>query len=352
MSAKKKTSFEMAAMHHKKGELSLAMYYYLLAGRLRKNVNHPLALDARSIIHILDIIERTHSIHFCLYLYDLIIAENIDNFDMCVRLIKILIPHGYFDKVAVLFERIDKYPEAKKLTHIQRLRKYVRFMLSDQRIVKFKYKDQIFNFFISGENVGLDVFLTSGEFFEEEELAYSLSLLPKNPVIIDIGANAGTHSVYWAKMAGAVKIFPFEPNPMMLPALMVNAKLNGADSIIFDHLGYAVGAKKGLVTLQNHDEYLGAVVSQFKSDPKGKTPCVALDSIFKDKVDFIKIDVEGAEEDVIKGAKKLLTAHKPILMIEINNKRQEHMLPILASFGYKVLKEFKGHGYSNFFLKA
>jgi FkbM family methyltransferase len=158
--------------------------------------------------------------------------------------------------------------------------------------------------------------------------------------VIDIGANVGFLSLEMAQVAKG-KIFCFEPNPYTFSKLVDLVSLNKTKGSDFNFICAAVGNNSNFVNFYvSERDYLGVMSSQVQTDPDAKlikVPIVSLDDFFNEQelnIDFIKIDVEGAELFVLKGATQLLKKFAPKLLIEIHG-------PFLHSFGYTVSDLFK-----------
>lgn len=123
-----------------------------------------------------------------------------------------------------------------------------------------------------------------------------------NGIVVDIGANIGTFSVF-AACQGAI-VYAVEPEPNNIKSLLKNIDLNRMNSRII-HLPYAISDKKGIANIS--DEGGGSTI---KDDLKlgTKVEMMPLNSLFKlydiDSVDVLKIDVEGSEGDIILHASK------------------------------------------------
>lgn len=167
--------------------------------------------------------------------------------------------------------------------------------------------------------------------------------------IVDVGANIGLLSLEIAKTANG-GIYCFEPNPYTFSKLVEFVGLNNKNKD-FKFVCAAVGEKSGFTDFYvSERDYLGVMSSQVNTDPSAKlikVPVISLDDYFDGKtikIDFIKIDVEGAELFVLKGAEKILKEDSPMLLIEIHG-------PFLHRFGYTVSDFFEyvyGLGYKSY----
>lgn len=130
-------------------------------------------------------------------------------------------------------------------------------------------------------------------------------------VVIDVGASVGLHMVALARAVGpSGRVEAFEAEPRLAPFLERTMRLNGLTQVRLHKL--AVGAKNGTATFHvantiGHSS-LYALTGPDSVREKVKVPLKQLDAVIPagTQVDLIKIDVEGAELDVLRGAKRLL----------------------------------------------
>ena len=150
--------------------------------------------------------------------------------------------------------------------------------------------------------------------------------IPTGGVVIDVGACIGDHTLSYAKMVGpSGTVFAFEPNKEAYSCLHHN--MLPWKNVV--RLWMALGAKNSTgesVPSRTEPENLGAV-SILESE-HGDIKIRALDDLcqFTPRIDFIKIDAEGSEPDIIAGAMQTLARLKPVLLVEINR-------PLLAERG-------------------
>jgi FkbM family methyltransferase len=150
-----------------------------------------------------------------------------------------------------------------------------------------------------------------------------------------------------------------EPNPTALAYLKINVALNNCHNTII--VPKAVSDRRGVVKLriprpaeEGHIPPSASIVWSFKEaleiDVEVDTLDNIVDEVGLDTVDFIKIDVEGAEGLVVKGAERTLKRAKAIL-IEIWPENT-WIISHLQALGYKLAKVVDHHGYKNYlFLK-
>lgn len=157
-----------------------------------------------------------------------------------------------------------------------------------------------------------------GRFYEPEELLLMRDHLPEGGTFLDIGANVGNHSLYAGLFCKARKIIPFEPNPLAYRLLILNIVMNDLQGhTVFDYVGYGASDvdREGFAMTERHKN-LGAA----KMVPgEGKIATLRPDDFLHDETpDFIKIDVEGMEMDVLRGLQKTIRRTRPVLLVEVD----------------------------------
>ena len=173
--------------------------------------------------------------------------------------------------------------------------------------------------------------------YEWEELAISHSVVSKSVRVIDVGANVGNHSMYWAVHSGA-EVEAFEPEGMALDMLRRNIERNGLSSKIAVN-PTALGAVAGRGRLREKHGNLGASHLEMTApadDLDGSEVSVAcLDSYSFRNVGLIKIDVEGMEIDVIRGARETLRRERPVVWAELLTSDAARVVQLeLTDLGY------------------
>ena len=181
------------------------------------------------------------------------------------------------------------------------------------------------------------------DFFEEELLYYIFFVWGdgkirdylKDKVVLDIGANIGNHTLYFSRICNAKLVYAFEPNKIVYDILNRNIEINNAGDIVKTFNG-GVGRSKGCGNISFFDtQNMGR--TQICEAEKGEIEIIAIDDfIFEEKVGLIKIDVEGMELDVIKGALSTIVKYKPCIMVEVwkESGNIEKLRDILEPLGY------------------
>lgn len=139
-------------------------------------------------------------------------------------------------------------------------------------------------------------------------------------VVLDIGANTGVHSMAVADVA--TEVHAVEPWPPVLGRMRTMIERNGIDNIVVHPVGYA--AEEGtLPFFVPPDANLGAGSFSSDSSPEpGETielPLVRGDADLAgvDRVDVVKIDIQGYEKPALAGLRETLTANRPFVVMEL-----------------------------------
>jgi len=180
---------------------------------------------------------------------------------------------------------------------------------------------------------------TYGE-YGEIEADFLRRLLRPGAVVIEAGANMGTHTQVLSRVVGPSGfVYAYEPQRIVFQTLCANLALNSMVNV--DARCAAVGAKAGYVLIPDFDyaregNFGGIEISKF---PEGrKVPKVTLDADLElTRLDLIKIDVEGMELDVLKGAEQLLQQFAPALYVENDRKeKSEALICYLLAANYQL----------------
>ena len=173
----------------------------------------------------------------------------------------------------------------------------------------------------------------------EPELAILHELVPIGCTAIDVGANRGYYS--WALASVAASVEAFEPNPLL--AKFAKAKLGRKARVhevaLSDHGGTATLyiPRRASGSSLHITGNLGNVYPQ-KSVDQIQVRLATLDSYSFKNVGFIKIDVEGAEMEVLAGARETIRSNRPTMLIEllagIHADHLARIEQIKSDFGY------------------
>lgn len=210
------------------------------------------------------------------------------------------------------------------------------------------------------EGIDLAIFLF-GRFEPKTVRTYS-KLIKPGYTVLDIGANIGAHTLNMANLVGPNgRVIAFEPTEFAYSKLLENIKLNQFlsscikpyqvmlvrdDGIVPDEFifsSWPVGAKSG------EEAYMHPVHCGMYKSTKNAT-AYRLDTFLNERgisrVDFIKLDVDGYECDVLAGAKATIATCKPILILELapsilesHGESLTALIDSLRSMGYELYHE-------------
>ncbi len=160
-------------------------------------------------------------------------------------------------------------------------------------------------------------------------------------VAIEVGANIGVHTQALSRVVGERGIvLAFEPQRLSFQTLCANLAINSITNVFAYNLAVSQSASEILVPELDYSKQNNFGGISLENVQKGiRISAIPLDSLQSQlrKVDFIKIDVEGMEQEVLLGAKEILALHKPVLYIE--NDRQEKsqkLIELLWNLGYTL----------------
>ena len=155
-------------------------------------------------------------------------------------------------------------------------------------------------------------------------------------IVIDVGANVGSHSICFSKTADTV--YAFEPHPITFENLCANLLINMSSNVI--PMNYALVSYNGDTMFYDFDittkHYsMGA----YAGNGTLRLPMRTIDSFAFSPVMFIKMDIEGGEFEALKGANYTLQRESPIVYVEIH---KPELIPLIDEFmetrGYITLE--------------
>ena len=177
---------------------------------------------------------------------------------------------------------------------------------------------------------------------EPQATRYLQSILRPEWTVVDIGANIGYYALQEAQRVRTV--IAIEPTPESYGILADNVKLNGYRNVHVYCL--AVGDREGEVGFCLSRACNWNSVTEGQGDIK--VPMMTLDKFLAGaRVDFVRMDVEGYEMNILKGMEGILQKQKPRMFLEIHRDKlrgygntQREVMGYLASFGYGIEQSF------------
>ncbi len=163
---------------------------------------------------------------------------------------------------------------------------------------------------------------SAGEFYESPFLESLSGILSGDGMVVDVGAHIGNHTIYFARILG-LRVVAFEPNPEAYRMLLANVAANYVADLVECH-NMAVSDVEGTVRMYPSDVSNAgsmAVTEEGSTDaPDGIEVLAAPLDTFHARLEgctFLKIDVEGHEAAVLRGANRVLQTYSPALSVEV-----------------------------------
>lgn len=163
---------------------------------------------------------------------------------------------------------------------------------------------------------------------------------------LDVGANVGNHSLYFASRFK--RVLSFEPNPLTFKLLEVNVALNGASNVTPFRMG--LGADNSELPFvsperanfgEGHFLQAGETAAAVERLPVVKADDHLMQVAREDRIALVKIDVEGFELEVITGMKETLSQFGPVVIFEAN--------PEKGATGAAIARALSEIGYGHFY---
>ena len=222
-----------------------------------------------------------------------------------------------------LFRKVAKLLTGKVLARLPLVRRLFYFLyrwLAPKGIILIKVREH--KMYVDARDMGpAKTLLTHGS-WERGTTKVFEDIIQKGMVVLDIGANIGYFTLIAAKLVGEEgKVFAFEPEPYNFDLLVRNIKLNSYHNVF--PAQKAIAGKNGRAILFLDKTRWGrhslsrANVRDFSGNSV-EVDVQTLDDFVKDfgdRVDFAKIDVQGAESAVIQGMENIIDSNKNLKMV-------------------------------------
>jgi FkbM family methyltransferase len=218
-------------------------------------------------------------------------------------------------------------------------------------------------FTINGSVIRLDESLRRWKFDSElDMLKYIGKGLGPDDIFVDIGANFGLHTLYASTiLKNGGQVYAFEPLPQNIALLEKHIRLNKRSNVTIFKGAVSNSDKEYLEFYFPEEDFLqtGALKPHTGASNKIQVKNHRLDDLadqWNKPVKLIKIDVEGAEMDVLKSAKNILSKWHPDLLIEIHGfalpnfgYTSDQLLKFLTDLGYTEERYQIGKSQDNYF---
>jgi FkbM family methyltransferase len=189
------------------------------------------------------------------------------------------------------------------------------------------------------EDLGLVTLMSGG--FELPETEWLLARMRPGTAAVDVGANVGMFTVPLATRAR--RVLALEPAPSNVERLEANLRRNGLTNV--DVRPVAAGERTGTLVLRLGDDSMFHSTTEV-GEGRGTGDELEVEATTVDaewraagspEVSVVKVDVEGGEPPVLRGASELLAAQRPALLLEVGTPERLHELEsILGPHGYRA----------------
>lgn len=179
-------------------------------------------------------------------------------------------------------------------------------------VITRRLGSQSFNIETFGDGDPFTAAIVDG--YGDELHNFCVANMSADAVAIDIGANLGLTACILSQVAR--RVVAFEPSPMVFEKLLHNLMANGVGNVEAHQM--AVGSNAGEVRFDGTSAF-GHVVEDGGTAVPVDTVDALVAQLGLDRVDFIKIDVEGFEPHVLEGARRTIERFDPIIYMEFNS---------------------------------
>ncbi|NVM04160.1 MAG: FkbM family methyltransferase [Candidatus Helarchaeota archaeon] len=243
----------------------------------------------------------------------------------------------------------------KNLYHIPKASIFNYFSGYIKRKIRLISKDRIIIKKIDGINYELhlnqliDSSIYYSGCFEIETTNAIKKILKPGMIALDIGANIGCHTLPMAKIVGSKgKVIAFEPMKWPFKKLKRNIELNNFNNIIIENI--ALSDKREVKEILFRSSWTLDNTKIEEANEPHKVQLETLDEYIKkhdiERVDFIKLDVDGYEYKILRGASGTLKKFKPTIIMELGiitlenfGDNIEDLITFLSNLGYYFYSE-------------
>lgn len=161
--------------------------------------------------------------------------------------------------------------------------------------------------------------LASGQVYEPQEVALVQQIIQAGDVVIDIGANIGYYTLLFASLVGETgEVLAFEPDPQNFAILQQNVALNHYSQVILEPKALSYSASQSHLYLCHENHGMHRLYPSVCCQDNVLVETVALDAYlanYERDIDFIKIDIEGAEYAAVQGMQRTLRRFPNLMLL-------------------------------------
>ena len=199
--------------------------------------------------------------------------------------------------------------------------------------------------------------IIENKIFDNDVYEYSKKYIKENSVVIDAGANYGQLSILFSKVKPGVKVYAFEAYKYISQILLKNVKINNANVKVYNCILSDENKKNLIISdaiLKEFNNYGSNSVELETDENQGNLiDSIKIDDLdIQEKISFMKIDVQGYDLKVLKGAKKTIMKNKMPIIIEYSEEFENKFdynfsdfLKILKEINYKIKKKISEANY-------
>lgn len=209
------------------------------------------------------------------------------------------------------------------------------FLQTGNDVAQVPFHGHTLEFTISGQNSELEVQHVRQKLYEPEEVELILKHMGEEDIVLDLGANVGNHAIALATARPGATIHVFEPIKKTCELLRRNIALNGLTNIDASNLDIAVDSEDGVLNMVQRIN-----LASSREALEGIGPAIpkrALRALWPERVDFIKMDVEGAELRIIKSVLDLIQRDRSKIILECFKSTAEQDFADLADLGLEQI---------------
>lgn len=152
---------------------------------------------------------------------------------------------------------------------------------------------------------------------EKKELEFMKKSIKKGDITLDLGANIGYYTIIMSKLVGEEgKVFAFEPDPNSIEVLKMNIELNNCKNVIIVQKAVHNEANKVKLYICDSDNRNNSMYMDYKDFIEVES--IKLDDYFSNYngfINFIKMDIQGSEVNVLKGMSLVLQKNKNLIIV-------------------------------------
>jgi FkbM family methyltransferase len=160
--------------------------------------------------------------------------------------------------------------------------------------------------------------------FEPEMVKLFKILAANSETILDVGANIGCTAILFGELSK--NVYAFEPSPTTFSYLEKNVSNSGRNNVFPQNIGLGAEPSESTLTFSPSNRSGGFVSNQTQASAGHTVEKIVIrqldevvSSLDLQDIDFIKIDVEGFEGHVLRGATKTLSSNRPVCVLELNH---------------------------------